>query len=448
MFKRLKTEIQQPLSALRYAGFGALLFSAEYLPSFGVKGGSLLRPWQAWSSLWMPRAEAPASTALSLSGLAALCLIAFMFASVGLLLTVRRLRATGGSPWFSLLCCVPGLNLVLFAILILLPSRRPPQEAEWEGPSAEHALKSIGWSALIVVPSAVFLIWLTTSLHASYGNGLFLGFPFALGFTSVTIYNWREVHGFGESIGVACFSVFCVGCSLLVLGMEGLICLFMALLIGLPFAFLGGALAYLVVGMRDTRNAIAGALLLVPFLAPQEMKLHHGPEHYQVRSSIEIAAPPERVWEHVIAFSEITEKPDSPMLRSGIAYPIHATISGRGVGAVRECIFTTGAFEEPIDVWDAPYRLHFTVAKQPPVMREMSWIPNLQPEHISREYLRSRQGQFVLTRLPNGHTRLEGTTWYELSYWPSSYWHLWSDAIIHRIHMRVLEHIKTEVERG
>ena len=140
------------------------------------------------------------------------------------------------------------------------------------------------------------------------------------------------------------------------------------------------------------------------------------------------------------------EKPNSPILQTGIAYPVHATISGQGVGAVRECVFTTGAFEEPIDVWDEPHRLHFSVAKQPPVMNEMSWVPNLQPEHITREYLRSRKGQFLLTQLPNGHTLLEGTTWYELQYWPSSYWHLWSDAIIHRIHMRVLNHIKEEVE--
>lgn len=28
--------------------------------------------------------------------------------------------------------------------------------------------------------------------------------------------------------------------------------------------------------------------------------------------------------------------------------------------------------------------------------------------------------------------------------WPSAYWRLWSDAIIHRIHMRVLRHIDRE----
>jgi hypothetical protein len=30
--------------------------------------------------------------------------------------------------------------------------------------------------------------------------------------------------------------------------------------------------------------------------------------------------------------------------------------------------------------------------------------------------------------------------------WPASYWQLWSDTIIHEIHMRVLRHIQREVE--
>ena len=52
----------------------------------------------------------------------------------------------------------------------------------------------------------------------------------------------------------------------------------------------------------------------------------------------------------------------------------------------------------------------------------------------------------MLTVLPNGATRLEGTTWYRNAIWPSLYWQIWSDYIIHRIHLRVLVHIKNEAE--
>jgi hypothetical protein len=43
---------------------------------------------------------------------------------------------------------------------------------------------------------------------------------------------------------------------------------------------------------------------------------------------------------------------------------------------------------------------------------------------------------------------IEGSTWYELSMAPEGYWQLFSDAIIHRIHRRVLDHIKREAEQA
>jgi hypothetical protein len=60
---------------------------------------------------------------------------------------------------------------------------------------------------------------------------------------------------------------------------------------------------------------------------------------------------------------------------------------------------------------------------------------------------RSAGGQFLLTPLPGGRTRLEGTTWYRHGLAPAEYWRLWSDEIIHKIHMRVLKHIKEEAEK-
>jgi hypothetical protein len=58
--------------------------------------------------------------------------------------------------------------------------------------------------------------------------------------------------------------------------------------------------------------------------------------------------------------------------------------------------------------------------------------------------LQSRRGEFLLTPLPDGGTRLQGTTWYTLDMGPQLYWTLWSDSLIHDIHRRVLEHIAAE----
>jgi len=126
----------------------------------------------------------------------------------------------------------------------------------------------------------------------------------------------------------------------------------------------------------------------------------------------------------------------------GIAFPIRAEISGQGVGAVRHCVFSTGEFVEPITVWKEPRLLKFDVTSQPKAMEEFSIYSNLHPPHLEN-YLISKEGQFELTSLPDGKTLLEGTTWYQNRFWPAVYWRFWSDYIIHRIHQRVLDHIKT-----
>jgi hypothetical protein len=163
------------------------------------------------------------------------------------------------------------------------------------------------------------------------------------------------------------------------------------------------------------------------------------PSVFAVTTVIEVAAPPEKVWPNVIEFGEITTRPEM-IFRAGIAYPLRARIDGRGVGAVRYCEFSTGAFVEPIEVWNEPRLLKFAVTQNPPPMRE--WSPwSIRPPHLNN-FLVSHGGQFTLTPLPNGHTRLAGTTWYEHRMWPQAYWRWWSDFLIHRIHLRVLEHVR------
>jgi hypothetical protein len=168
------------------------------------------------------------------------------------------------------------------------------------------------------------------------------------------------------------------------------------------------------------------------------------PPMYEVRTAVVIAASPEQVWKHVISFSELPE-PQEWYFRAGVAYPIRARISGSGPGAVRYCEFSTGPFVEPIEVWDEPHLLRFRVTENPAPLKEWSPYMLMPPKHL-HGYLVSRQGQFRLTALAGNRTQLEGTTWYQHGLWPAEYWRWWSDAIIHRIHLRVLNHIRTLAE--
>jgi hypothetical protein len=124
---------------------------------------------------------------------------------------------------------------------------------------------------------------------------------------------------------------------------------------------------------------------------------------------------------------------------------IRARIEGSGAGAVRRCEFSTGAFVEPIEVWDEPRLLRFSVTSNPAPMQEWNPLFAIHPPHLDG-FLVSKEGQFLLTPLPGGKTRLTGSTLYQHGLWPAAYWRLWSDPIIHAIHDRVLRHIKTLTE--
>jgi hypothetical protein len=283
----------------------------------------------------------------------------------------------------------------------------------------------------------------------SYGWGLFVALPFVMGFVAAGLYGFRQRRSLASSIGVASLSVTLLGVSLLAVAVEGLICLIMAIPIALPLAILGGFCAnrfqkhrWL---QRDAPVFLSMLLFVMPGIEWMEHMAHPPAPVFVVQTALDVQAPPERVWREVIAFSQIPP-PTEMMFRAGIAYPIRAEMMGTGVGAERHCVFSTGAFVEPIQVWDEPRLLKFSVTSNPPPMQEWTPYSHLDAPHL-HGFLVSEGGQFLLTPLPNGGTRLEGTTWYRHGLWPSPYWRVWSDVIIHQIHLRVLRHIRDEAEQ-
>jgi hypothetical protein len=274
-----------------------------------------------------------------------------------------------------------------------------------------------------------------------YGWTIFVIFPMILGGLAAWIF---RPTGPGKAAMLGALAVAVASC-ILILGVEGLICIGMVMPLAMPLGALG---AWLVYRSEPSRLARGGGIAMLILLPPVGTiwDTHAEPAIFEVRSSVEINAPPERVWQLVVAFSELPE-PREWFFRAGLAYPRRARIEGTGVGAIRYCEFSTGAFVEPIQVWDEPRLLQFQVTENPAPMHEWSPFGQIAPRHL-HGYMTSRQGQFLLTRLSGGRTRLEGSTWYSHGLWPAEYWRWWSDAIIHRIHLRVLSHIKKLAEAG
>jgi hypothetical protein len=189
-------------------------------------------------------------------------------------------------------------------------------------------------------------------------------------------------------------------------------------------------------------TAGAGLTLFVPLLMTVEPR-PVAPSH-EVTTIVDIAAPPDVVWRHVVSFPDLPA-PTEGVFRLGIAAPMRARIEGTGVGALRYCDFTTGSFVEPITAWEVGRVLAFDITAQAPPMRELSPYRNVNPPHLDG-YFRATHGEFRLMPLPDGRTLLEGRTTYVVDMFPQTYWTLPAGAVITAIHARVLRHIKTLAE--
>jgi len=363
-------------------------------------------------------------------------------------MTLRRARGAALGGWPVFLFFVPVVNYALMLFLATFPSRvsarGAPDEYGVEAPDPEpsvelrSALVAVGLTAL----GGLVLAWLSTYWLHAYGATLFLGLPFAMGVTAGWVYNRPGDQGGKATLSVVTVALGLAALLLLSFAMEGVVCIAMAVPIAWPCALFGGLVGRALVLSRPRGSVLAPALLLVPgFWLERQLAR---PLERAVTTVREVAARPERVWPHVIGFAELPE-PEHWLFATGIAYPVRATLAGTGVGALRRCEFSTGAFVEPITAWEPPAHLAFDVAASPLPMQEWSFYARLRPPHLAHSF-RSLRGEFRLEQLPGGRTRLAGTTWYRLELFPLGYWSFFADAIVHRIHARVLAHVAALAE--
>jgi uncharacterized membrane protein YhaH (DUF805 family) len=410
-----------------------------------------------WSTLRLYLWQSPLTPA-ERPYLLVLLILSLPFLWAGTVLTVRRLRALGWRPFWVLLFFVPVVKLIFFAVLCVLRSDKdretpPIIENSWDRAMGKIIPRSAVASAVMAVALTALLAMLAarlgTAIFKDYGWSIFVGLPFCMGFLSTLIHSFHEERSLKRCLAVANATVLLVGAGMLLFAVEGIVCLIMAAPIAFFVATIGGILGYAVQKTfwwrTDSSKLFCSVILLMPLLmglehaAPPDLPL------LEVKSSVVVKAPPEKVWRHVVSFSELPP-PQEMIFKLGIAYPVHAEIAGRGPGAIRHCNFSTGPFVEPIEVWDEPRLLKFSVTENPEPMQEWTPYRHVHPAHLNG-YLQSNAGQFRLIPLPDGSTLLEGTTWYYHRLWPADYWRVWSDYIIHTIHLRVLNHVKELSER-
>lgn len=306
-------------------------------------------------------------------------------------------------------------------------------------------IKKRKWVAIgvTIVISILLTLWGIYGF-GRYGIALFILTPLFMGASPTILYGNQKGLNFGVCCILGLLTLGIYGLLLILFAIEGLICIIMAFPIAAFLNIAGCAIGYAIVTNMPKSSSMTIVILLFAIPLTGFVERDAQPELTSVVTSTEVDASPATVWKNLVEFSAL-EQPTELIFKAGIAYPTDAQIDGTGVGAVRHCNFTTGSFVEPITVWDEPRLLKFSVKEYPQPMRELSfWDINAPHLH---DYFVSKQGQFKLTELPNGKTLLEGTTWYYHDIKPAVYWKFWSNYIVHKIHDRVLTHIKRNSEK-
>ena len=433
-----------PVDRKTYAAYGFGLMALKYALDAGLIWwftGRWWTPLDYMSPLWSTRQHVLQGAPAWLAPV--LVVITLPFLWIGVTLTLRRAVNAGLSAWTCLLFFVPGVNYLLMLALCFWP---PVTKQVWRVANPPPQVDERLTSALLGVAASIGITLVTVGigiyLKRSYSTGLFLGVPFTIGYISSYIYNRRFPRSAGESIIVAVASVTIAGGALVVFALEGVVCTVMALPIALALAWPGAVAGRIVARRLVEPGAGAGLALLAPLLVAVEPRA--APPAHEVLTVVEIAAPPEVVWRHVVTFPELPP-PTELLFRVGVAAPTRARIDGTGVGAIRYCDFTTGSFVEPITAWQENRLLAFDITAQAPPMTEWSPYRKVNPPHLGG-YFAATHGEFRLTPLPGGRTRLEGRTEYVVDMFPQAYWTLPAGRIVAAIHGRVLRHIAALAE--
>lgn len=233
-----------------------------------------------------------------------------------------------------------------------------------------------------------------------------------------------------------------------VTGMEGTICLIMAVPIYLPLASLGGIVggAFFTVYDSNRVNSFAlGALLIMPFLVSGvEERYPLDDKILQVDTSILINAPADVVWSQITRIPKITESQESFFYTMGFPRPVEATLSYEGVGGIREAKFEKGLmFLETITDWENEKKLAFKIRSEPantPLTTLDSHVV------VGGRYFDTLIGQYEIERISASQVRLHLFSRYRLSTRFNFYAEVWSDFLMRDIQQNILRVIRSRSE--
>lgn len=354
------------------------------------------------------------------------------------LFSFRRAQWSGFGHIIAVLTLVPGVQVAASAVIALLP-RHVARAVNDPTPGLEiaHIIQGVCAGVAIIV-LAVLISALT---FGAYGWGLFVMTPFSVGMATGYLVNRRHRLGAGRTSIIVLTAAALGTVALVMLALEGLVCILLASPLGAIVALLGGAAGRAMARTSHSGGQPLMSVAILPALFALESAMPPAVP-IETHEEMEINASPEMVWGALTSSAPIANGPGL-VGAAGLAYPVRGRLLGAGVGAIRLGDFSTGTARELVTEWLPNHRLAFTVLQQPPAMEEMSPYRQVRAPHV-HGYFITRETRFSLVAIPGGRTRLIVDAQHVLRIDPALYWEPMARMAIHLNVARVLEDVCTK----
>jgi hypothetical protein len=296
----------------------------------------------------------------------------------------------------------------------------------------------IQWIALIIVALALID-------NGTYGWTLFGIIPFSIGLTAgafMKLYRSRKLLK-STLIVVVALIVLCL--VLLAGGIEGVMCILMALAI-LPAPCLIG----MVIGMwiRKVHVVYLAAFILVLNTSFIGFDYHDESKVISVATeSVIIDAPKEKIWfvlTHGVQFN-----PNSNFFfESGVNYPTSMQLQYTDQdNCFLACTLRAGNTALRVERLDSLKSIRFSVPDDIIAMQELSVYDSIDAPHL-QGYFKPAFGEFRIEQVDDSRCKLIAVTSYSYKITPAFYWKWWSDYLVNAMHRHVLNDIKLLAEEN
>lgn len=227
-----------------------------------------------------------------------------------------------------------------------------------------------------------------------------------------------------------------------IVGLEGAICVILALPMMLALSSVGG-----LIGASRAGRSRAGVPIafLLPWVVMGVEPRGAGPVRLvTTTTSIAIDAPVSAVWPLVVSVDSIRPDERRPALFTAIGFPrpVAATLDRPGVGGVRTASFERGVvFHEAVTAWEPERLIRFTIdAKDVP---STALDPHVT---IGGPFFDVLDGTYELQPLASGGTLLVLRSEHRVSTRFNFYAGWWSDRIMRSIQRNILDILKARAE--